>query len=155
MNRFQAATGAGLVALGAAMAWGAMGFRADASYSGIGPAFYPGAVAGLLALCGLALIREAMTGGYRNLAPPSPALPGAWRGFALVSGAVLASAFLITRAGFPVTCALLFAVVARAFGSRRPARDLALGAVISLLLHWTFAKGLGLMLPSLTAGGWI
>jgi len=144
-----------LVALGATLAVGAMGFREDASYSGIGPAFYPGAVAALLALCGVALLREAMTGGFRNLAPPTTALPGAWRGFALVSGSLLASAFLITRAGFPITCALLFTVVAAAFGSRRPLRDLAIGAVVSLILHWIFAKGLGLMLPSLTAGGWV
>lgn len=155
MKLFQAATGAGLVALGSVLAFGAAGLRADASYSGIGPAFYPGAIAGLLALCGLALVREAMTGGYRNLVPPSPSVRGAWSGFAWVSGALLACAFLITRAGFPVTCAALFAVVARAFGSRRPVRDLAIGAVVSLLLHWMFAKGLGLMLPSLTAGGWI
>jgi len=155
MKFFQAAVGAGLAALGAVMAFGAMAFREDASYSGIGPAFYPGAVAALLALCGVALIREALTGGFRSLAAPVPALAGAWGRFALVSGGLLASAFLITRAGFPVTCALLFAVVARAFGSRKPARDIAIGAVVSLLLHWMFSKGLGLMLPSLTASGWI
>lgn len=155
MRAIQVAAGAALVGLGIAMGYGAMGFRADASYSGIGPAFYPGAVAGLLALCGLALVREALTGGYRNLAPPEPALPGMARAAALVSGALLVTAFAITRAGFPITCALLFAAVARAFGSRRPAVDLGVGFAVSLALNAIFAKGLGLMLPTLTAGGWL
>lgn len=155
MKAFQVSVGAALVAVGGLMAYGAQGFRADASYSGIGPAFYPGLVAGLLALCGAWLVYEALSGGYRNLPPPEPALPRHWINFAIVGGGLLASAFLITRIGFTLTCALLFAAVAHAFGSRRIALSLASGLAISLVVFWIFARGLGLALPALTKSGWI
>ena len=155
MKAFQASAGAVLVAVGGLLAYGAASFRADASYSGIGPAFYPGLVAGLLALTGAWLIYQALTGGYRNLPDPDTPQPGHWRGFAIVSGGLLASAFLITRIGFVATCALLFAAVAYAYGSRRIALSLAAGFGISLIVFWIFARGLGLTLPALTKLGWI
>lgn len=155
MRALQVSAGVALVALGVVLAVGATGFRADASYSGIGPAFYPGAVAGLLALCGLALVREALTGGYRNFALPPPRLRGALAAAMLVASALLVSAFVITRAGFVPTCGVLFVAAARAFGSRRPVRDLFIGLAVAFALNAIFAKGLGLMLPTITPGGWI
>ncbi len=153
--KLELTAGAGLMALGAAMGAGALGFRADPSYSGIGPAFYPGVVAALLIVCGALLIRESLTGGYRSLPERHPALPGAPRGFFLISGGLLLTAFLVTRAGFPISCTVLFLIVAYAFGNRRFLANLLWGGTISLLMHWAFAKALGLSLPSLTSGGWI
>lgn len=155
MKAFQVSAGVFLATVGGLLAYGAAGFRADASYSGIGPAFYPGLVASLLALCGAWLVYEALSGGFRNLPPLEPPQPGHWRGFAIVGGTLLASAFLITRIGFVATCALLFAAVAYAFGSRRIVLSLSVGLVISLVVFWIFAKGLGLTLPAITKSGWI
>jgi putative tricarboxylic transport membrane protein len=153
--RLELAAGAGLAFLGIAMGVGALTFRADPSYSGIGPAFYPCVIASVLFVCGVMLIRESLTGGYRNLPEMEEAEPGYLRSFFLISSGLLLTAFLITRIGFPLTCAMLFTLVAYTFGSRRFIANLTAGLVISLLMHWAFAKGLGMSLPSLTAGGWI
>ena len=153
--KLELAAGAGLTLLGLAMAVGALGLREDASYSGIGPAFYPGVVAAVLCLCGVMLLREALTGGFRNLPEAAAALPGYLRGFVLIGGGLLLTALLVTVIGFPITCAMLFALVAYAFGSRRLLANLAGGLALSLLMHWTFAKGLGMSLPALTSSGWI
>jgi putative tricarboxylic transport membrane protein len=153
--KLELSAGGALAALGVAMGTGALGFREDASYSGIGPAFYPGVIAAVLFVCGVMLIREAVTGGFRNLPEAEEGVPGHLRGFVLLSGGLLLTAFLITKIGFPLTCAMLFALVAYAFGSRNILPNLAGGLGISLLMHWAFSKGLGMSLPSLTAGGWI
>ncbi len=57
------------------------------------------------------------------------------------------SVFILERAGFPVTAAIVFTLTARAFGSRRLLRDAAIGLVLATLTYLIFARGLGVSLP--------
>jgi putative tricarboxylic transport membrane protein len=58
---------------------------------------------------------------------------------------------LIHRAGFVLAQAVLFACVARGFGSTRIARDLAIGLAIALAVFLFFVKFLNVNLPA----GWL
>jgi putative tricarboxylic transport membrane protein len=58
---------------------------------------------------------------------------------------------LIGWAGFVVAGSVLFAGVARGFGSRRPARDLAVGLVLCVGIFLFFVKLLNVNLPA----GWL
>ena len=66
--RWQAAVGAAVVLVAAGMALGALQIPGDAGYGGVGPNFLPWLCAAVLALCGVLLVREALTGGYRQAA---------------------------------------------------------------------------------------
>ncbi len=70
------------------------------------------------------------------------------RSLGLVAAAVLLEAALIVPAGFVVTSALAFTLVARAFGSRRIAVDAAIGLALAAVVYLGFAKGLGVSLPT-------
>jgi putative tricarboxylic transport membrane protein len=69
-----------------------------------------------------------------------------WLGFALVLAAVAAFGVLVEPAGFPLAAALMFALVARGFGSRRPAWDFLIGLALAALVYVVFALLLGLQL---------
>lgn len=156
MHRKQLAIAVASLVLAALYAVGATQIAKGTGYSGIGPAFLPWVIAALLALCGVLLAREALTGGFRNFEPEATPAGGIrWRAFAIASGGLLVNAALITRIGFTVSCALLFAIVAFAFGSRGAARNLVLGIAIALPVFWLFNKVLGLNLPALLASGWV
>ena len=64
----------------------------------------------------------------------------------LATGLVL-DVLLMQWAGFVLASAVLFVFVARAFGSRRPLRDVAVAVAIALLVHLGFTRGLGVTLP--------
>ena len=66
-RKVQAAIGLGFIVAAVAMAGQTFLVDAEAGYAGIGPRFFPFAIAAGLGLCGLGLILEALTGGYRNL----------------------------------------------------------------------------------------
>lgn len=164
MRREQTLIGAGTSLLGAGLAVGAVGIRSDAGYSGVGPNFLPMVVAIAIAVCGVLLVREALTGGYRDAEAPSGAPRGDWAGFAWVSAGVLANAALITSIGFIPSCTLCFVLAVRGFKSSqgrldlRPAawaKDAAIGFAISAPVFWLFTQLLAINLPGLTATGWI
>jgi putative tricarboxylic transport membrane protein len=58
---------------------------------------------------------------------------------------------LMDRAGFVLAQAVLFACVARGFGSIRPARDSAIGLALGLGVFLFFVKFLNVNLPA----GWL
>jgi putative tricarboxylic transport membrane protein len=97
----QTLIGAGGLALGAVLAYGATFISSDAGYAGVGPNFLPWVVAGVLSLCGGWLIYEARTGGFRQMDEASGAARGDWSAFAWVAAGVLANAALITG-GLPL-----------------------------------------------------
>lgn len=116
----------------------------------LGPRLFPSIVAiGLMLLGALTLaseLRGSQAAARREQA--DNAVENDWPAFlTALAGPVL---FLLTveTLGFAVAAALLFAAVARAFGSRRPAIDLALGLVIGLVILLVFSYGLGLALPA-------
>jgi putative tricarboxylic transport membrane protein len=124
-------------------------------YSGVGPNFMPMVVsAGLIAL-GLWLLVEAYTGGWRAAAPDDPAERGEHAfhapGFLWVTAGLAAHMALIGSGGFVLASTALFVLVARAFGSRRWQRDLAIGLVLALAIFLFFVKFLNVNLPA----GWL
>lgn len=64
---WQAAVGAAVVLVAAGMAFGALKIPGDAGYGGVGPNFLPWVCAAVLGLCGVLLIREALTGDRKSV----------------------------------------------------------------------------------------
>ena len=96
-------------------------------YARIGPNVVPKIVSAGLILLGVWLLAEVFTGGCRARVPDDPAERGEhaflWSAFAWVSAGLFAQMALIHTAGFVIAAAVLFACVARGFGSTRWLRD--------------------------------
>jgi putative tricarboxylic transport membrane protein len=162
--RAQALIGAGALAVGGLLAWGASGLPPAVGYSGVGPGVLPWFVSIVLMGCGVALLWQALRGGYALLEEGSGAARGDWRAMAWVSAGVLANAALMTRLGFVLSCALCFALAVRGLrvSEGRPGgglvhalRDLLMGMAIAAPAFWLFTKVLAINLPGLTGTGWI
>jgi putative tricarboxylic transport membrane protein len=160
----QALIGVGTLALGLVLAAGAAQISALAGYSGVGPNFLPWVVGAMLCLCGLWLLWEAISGGFRAMEAPSGADRGHWPGFVWVSVALLANAALITTLGFILSCTVCFVLAVRGFKSaegrldlslRAIAGDAAIGFAISAPVFWMFTQLLAINLPGITSTGWI
>lgn len=160
----QTAIGVGVILVGAAMAWGATGISSAAGYAGVGPNFMPWLVAVVLVLCGLLLVWEARTGGYRLSEPGSGAAQGDWPALAWVSAGVLLNAALITTAGFVLSCGLCYVLAVRGLRISegqlggdvgRALRDAGVGLAIAAPVYWMFTKLLAINLPGLTGTGWL
>jgi len=138
----------GVVALGLGVAGVTATLPSEGGYAGIGPNFIPAVVAAGIIALGVWLAAEAFSGGWRD-APAHPdtfaAAPFLW-----VSAGLFAHMLLIAWAGFIVAGTVLFAGVARGFGSRRVARDIALGLVFTIGIYLFFVKLLNVSLPA----GW-
>jgi putative tricarboxylic transport membrane protein len=139
----------GVVALGLGVAGVTATLPSEGGYAGIGPNFIPAVVAAGIIALGIWLAAEAFTGGWRE-APEHEEVfqknPFLW-----VSAGLFAHMALIAWAGFIVAGTVLFACVARGFGSRRLARDLAIAVVITLGIYLFFVKLLNVGLPA----GWL
>jgi len=156
--------GAGTLLGGLALAVGATQISSDAGYAGVGPNFLPWVVAVGLVVCGVLMMREARSGGFRNMDEPTGAASGHWSGFIWVSAALLLNAALITTIGFIASCTLCFVLAVRGYKSaegrldlsvRALATDAAIGFAIAAPVYWMFTKLLAINLPGLTSTGWI
>jgi putative tricarboxylic transport membrane protein len=160
----EAALAAGVLAVGALLAFGALSISAEAGYGGVGPNFLPWVVSAALVVCGALLLWQALSGGFRDREEPSGGARGDWVALAWVSAGVLLTAALITRVGFVLACALCFALAVRglrgaegrpAGGMRQAAIDVATGIAIALPVFWLFTKLLAINLPNLTGTTWL
>ena len=160
----ETAVGAGVLAIGALLAAGAIGIPGEAGYGGVGPNFLPWLVAAALLLCGGFLLWEAVSGGFRASGEPEGAEHGHWQGFAWVSAGLLANAALITTIGFILSCMLCFVLAVRGFKSAEGRLDMSVGAwlkdaaigfAIAAPVYWMFTKLLAINLPGLTSTGWL
>jgi putative tricarboxylic transport membrane protein len=160
----QTAVGAGVLLIGLALAAGALVIPSAAGYGGVGPNFLPWVVAVGLAGCGLMIVREALTGGFRAMEPPAGAEHAYWPAFVWVSAGLLANAALITTIGFIFSCTLCYVLAVQ--GLRRASGqdaghprvaiiDVFTGAAIAAPVYWAFTKFLGINLPGLTSTGWL
>lgn len=151
----EALLSAGVLGIGVAAAVATAMLPGEGGYARIGPNFMPGVVSVGLIACGLWLLYEALSGGWRARQPDEPAARGEHAfhaaGFLWITGALFAHMALIAHAGFVIAGALLFAGVARGFGSRRPARDAAAGVALALAVFLFFVKFLNVSLPA----GWL
>jgi putative tricarboxylic transport membrane protein len=160
----QTLVGVGALVVAAGMAWGAMSISSTAGYSGVGPNFLPWVVAVVLAVCGVWLVWEARTGGYREMEEPSGHEHGDWVAFAWLSAGVLSNAALITTIGFVLSCTLCFVLAVRGLrisegrpggALRQTAIDAVTGILIAAPVFWLFTKLLAINLPGITGSGWI
>lgn len=144
-----------ILSLGIAVGVGTTTLSGAGGYARIGPNVAPAAVAGGLILLGIWLLYETLSGGWRNAIPDEAKERGEHRfyvpAFVWVSVGLIAQILLMNRAGFVLAQALLFAFVARGFGSIRPGRDLAVGIVLALAVFLFFVKFLNVNLPA----GWL
>jgi len=139
----------GVVALGIGVAAVTATLPSEGGYAGIGPNFIPAVVAGGLILLGLWLAIEAFAGGWRKRPTAEAAFqpsPFLW-----VSVGLFVHMMLIGWAGFVLAGTVLFACVARGFGSSRWARNLVVGLLLSLGIFFFFVKLLNVNLPA----GWL
>lgn len=144
-----------VLALGAAVAVGTAQLPSAGGYARIGPNLAPAVIAGGLIALGLWLGYEALSGGWRNATPDDPVERGEHAfhlpAFLWVSAGLVGQMLLIHRAGFVIAQALLFACVARAFGSLRWPRDLGVGLLLGLAVFLFFVRFLNVNLPA----GWL
>jgi putative tricarboxylic transport membrane protein len=148
-SRAEIALSLGVLVLGAAVAFATAQLPSEGGYARIGPNFVPGVVAAGLVALGLWLLYEALNGGWRNRAEEPHAFHAP--AFLWVSAGLGAHMALVGSAGFVLASAALFTLVARGFGSRRVARDAAIGVVLALAIFLFFVKLLNVNLPA----GWL
>ena len=145
----------GILLLGIGAAVTASRLPSAGGYAGVGANFMPAVVSGGLIVLGLWLLFEAFTGGWRSAAPDDPAErsehPFYAAGFLWVTAGLFAHMALIGHGGFVIAATALFVMVARAFGSQRWKRDLAIGIVLALGIFVFFVKFLNVNLPA----GWL
>lgn len=160
---YQTAVGVGVCVVAVGLAVGAVGIPADAGYSGVGPNFLPWLVSAALMLCGVFLVYEARSGGFRDLEDGGDEKPY-WPGFVWMSAGLLLNAALITTIGFIFSCTLCFALASRGLrNAKGPVDnvaqswlvDVVLGLLIAAPVYWMFTKFLAIGLPGLTQSGWI
>lgn len=159
----QTLVGAGVLLLGLALGAGAILIPSAAGYGGVGPNFLPWLVSVSLAVCGVLIIREARTGGFRAMDEPSGSARAHWPSFVWVSAGLLANAALITTIGFILSCTLCYVLAVQglrrasgqAIGPRTYAVDALTGAAISAPVFWMFTQFLAINLPGLTGTGWL
>jgi putative tricarboxylic transport membrane protein len=159
----QTLVGVCVLLTGLALGAGAVSIPSEAGYGGVGPNFLPWVVSVVLAVCGLWMIWEARTGGFRDM-EDGPGGTAHWPAFAWVSAGLLANAALITTIGFILGCTLCYVLgvqgLRRADGQPRPGPrvwlgDVLTGAAISAPVYWMFTKFLAISLPGLTQTGWL
>lgn len=132
---------------------GGQGIKATTNYVGIGPAAMVEACGILLTLCGLVLVLQALKGGSFQPQEEEGAdleAPPSYRSFALAACGIGLPLVGMQTLGFPLTVAMSFAFITHAFGSRRTALDLLIGAVVTCLSWWGFSHlgvNLGPFLP--------
>ena len=101
-------------------------------------------LAGLAIAVGTVLVQT-----LRRRAPSNPrgsSHPGR-TALTLLAAAMLLDLLLLDALGFVPASTVFFFLIARAFGSRRPLRDVALGFAIALVVYYGFAGLLGVPLP--------
>lgn len=143
-----------LLALGTFVVVETQGIAETQGYSQVGPRLFPYLIGAGLTLCGAWLGWQALTGGWRNvpLDEGNHAAPDRMA-FVIISAGIVLHMVLIGWAGFILASTLLFVLIARGFGSRKPARDLGIALVLSTVVFFLFTQALGLSLPAGPFGG--
>jgi putative tricarboxylic transport membrane protein len=159
----QTLVGGGVVVLALGLGAGAVSIPSAAGYAGVGPNFLPWLVSAALLLCGVFMVYEARTGGFRDMEEGDGEKPY-WPGFVWMSAGLLANAALITTIGFIFSCALCFVMASRGLrnaagqpglGLKSWVSDAVTGLLIAAPVYWMFTQFLAINLPGLTQSGWL
>jgi putative tricarboxylic transport membrane protein len=162
-SKSQAAVAGAIIATALGLAGGALTIPGEAGYGGVGPNFLPWLVAAGLLVCGGLIMREAFTGGFRELEEPDTQA-NFWPGAVMISAGLLANAALITTIGFVLSCTVCYVLAVQGLrraegqqglGTKTFLVDVIGGLAISAPVFWMFTKFLAINLPGLTETGWI
>jgi putative tricarboxylic transport membrane protein len=134
---------AGVLILGAVLLHEATDLPLTQAYAGIGPGFFVLAIGLVLTALGLALGYQVMKGTTFEPEETEGAdisRPMSWTGFLTAAAGVFLPVALVGYAGFPVGGAVAYALVTRAYGSKRPLADAAIGFVVASITWFAFTK---------------
>ena len=152
VDRAQYIVCAVLVVVGAFLTYDALTLDAGfAKVDPIGPRFFPLAI-GIILIVLAVILAIAIPGGSVGEADAGedvdPNSPGDWRTVGMLVGLFVAVILLVEPLGWAITGTLLFAGAATILGSRHYVRNIAIGAVLSLISFYAFYSGLGIPLPA-------
>lgn len=140
-----------LMALGVYTLVGAVSINVPTSAGSLGPRAFPYAVGVLLVVAGAGVVLSVLTG-HRGSAEDGEDVdisqPIAWATVLQLSGAFLALILLVEPLGWPIAATVLFTGVSVALGARPWWRAAVIGAVLALVIHVGFTRGLDLFLPA-------
>jgi putative tricarboxylic transport membrane protein len=140
----EAALGIFSILLGIYVAIDASGYHDGSTYDDLGPSLMPYVIAAGLTLTGLPILIGAFLSGVKA----KSAEQIDWAPVALITlGLIVPIPFILMLGWIPVIT-VVFALGARAFGSRRTSLDLGLGFAFGIVTFVIFNYGLGLHLPS-------
>ncbi len=142
-DKVEVAVAAGVIALGLVVVGGAFTIGFGVRYDRIGPRFFPYLVAAGLLVSGVFLLREVL----RSKTTPGIRSSSRVSNLGILTIALASGVLGLESAGFILTSVVVFWLVARAFGSRRPWRDVLVGTLLSVIVYFAFTRGLGLPLP--------
>ncbi len=148
----------GVLLLGTALAYGTSLLPESTGYAKVGPRLMPTLVSIGLLILGVLLLKESLTGGFRDVdetVHAAKAIETAtdWRAFGWISAGLIANGLLIVPAGFVIAGTVLFVLAARGLGGTggkggvQYARNAMIGLVIAASTYAFFTYGLGLALP--------
>lgn len=132
----------GIVGLAILIAVGAYAIPAPPPHVKVGSGVLPLAVAVVMLFLGLGLLVVSLRQGWVPQEVRDEWVSYAQLGW--VGLGLIANVALIERAGFTIACTAMFVFVARGFGSRKPVRDLLIGAALCVLSYVGFDYGLGI-----------
>jgi putative tricarboxylic transport membrane protein len=139
-----------VIGLGLLALLGAAQVGAGAGYVAVGPSVMPAAIGvGLVALGTLLLLRATIRPDL-DLAHhvAAEAALTHWPTTGLTMVALVAYALTLGPLGYVLATTWFIPVVARILGSRRPIRDLVVGAAIGIVVYIAFTQFLGVRLPA-------
>lgn len=164
-RRWQTSAGAAVLAVALWMGWAAWHIPAMQGAQSTQAAWVPGLCAVALAVCGVWLMAEARSGGWRNMGAASRMAGMQITHCAWVAAGLLVNVLLIAQIGFVLASALCYVLALQ--GLRRAAhggqalrlqhllKDAAWGLGLSALVLALFTRVLGVALPVLTDSGWL
>lgn len=143
--------GAGVAAIGAVWLWQALTLPQRAQYAQIGPGFFVSLVGVVLIVLGALLIWQIHRGETfeaQESEDTDAEADASWPALGLTVAAAALPLLVIGIIGFPLTAALMFLLVSRAFGSRTYLLDAAIGIAFGVLAWFGFTA-LGVQLGGL------
>jgi putative tricarboxylic transport membrane protein len=117
----------------------------------VGPQIFPYLVSGFVIFISLGLFLQIFRG---NLGVPEGTEFGEvvektdFKSLAMVAGSMLTYPLLIERAGFIIATSVVFFGVAFAYGAKNLLKNLAISLIFSLIVYFSFSKGLNVNLPA-------
>ena len=141
-----------LVAVGAFLTYDALTLDAGfAKVDPVGPRAFPLAIGVVLILLAVVLavaIPRGSVGEADAGEDVDPNSPGDWRTVGMLVGLFVAVIVLVVPLGWVITGTMLFAGAATILGNHHYVRNIAIGAVLSLISFYAFYSGLGIPLPA-------